>query len=584
MEVYETLPIVPLRDVVVFPHMMMPFVIGRPSSTRALEHALGKDKRIFLAAQHDASTDDPKPNDIYTMGCVANIVQSLKLPDGNIKVLVEGVERARAVEWKEDKGFYRVVVKVVPKPKETGVDAEATMTKVVSLFEQYVKLSNNLHYDAMIAAVRVDDPGKLADTISAHLVVGVDEKQNLLEIISPIERLNRIAGILEIEVDKLQVDRKIQSRVKKQMEKAQKEYYLNEKMKAIQKELGRKDEKGNEVDELKKKIEQAKMPEEVEEKAIQELKRLEAMPPMSAEATVSRNYLDWLIAVPWHKKTKESRDLKRAEQILNEDHYGLEKIKDRMLEFLAVRALVKKPKATILTLSGPPGVGKTSLAKSIAKAMNRKFVRLSLGGVRDEAEIRGHRRTYIGAFPGRIVQALKQAGSMNPVFLLDEIDKVTAGGFSGDPAAALLEVLDPAQNHSFRDHYLEIPVDLSRTLFIATANQLGTIHPALLDRMEIIQLAGYSEEEKVHIARKYLLPRQMTEHGLPDDTMQIPDETLRLVISEYTREAGVRNIERQLGTLARKVAARIATRALGSPEPPPTVINPSDVESYLGPA
>src|SRR6187399_2675503 len=370
VEVYETLPIVPLRDVVVFPHMMMPFVIGRPSSTRALEHALATDKRIFLAAQHDAAIDDPQPADIYTMGCVANIVQSLKLPDGNIKVLVEGVERARAVEWKEDKGFYRVVVKVVPRPKESGVDAEATMTKVVALFEQYVKLSNNLHYDAMIAAVRVD------------------EKQNLLEIISPIERLNRITALLEAEVDKLQVDRKIQSRVKKQMEKAQKEYYLNEKMKAIQKELGRKDEKGNEIEELKKKIEQAKMPEEVEEKAIQELKRLESMPPMSAEATVSRNYLDWLIAVPWQKKTKESRDLKRAEEVLNEDHYGLEKIKDRILEFLAVRALIKKPKATILTFSGPPGVGKTSLAKSIARAMNRKFVRLSLGGVRDEAEIR----------------------------------------------------------------------------------------------------------------------------------------------------------------------------------------------------
>ena len=442
MELYETLPIVPLRDVVVFPHMMMPFVIGRPSSTRALEHALGKDKRIFLAAQHDAAIDEPQPNDIYTMGCVANIVQSLKLPDGNIKVLVEGIERARAVEWKEDKGFWRVVVKVVPKPKEAAVDAEATMTKVVSLFEQYVKLSNNLHYDAMIAAVRVDDPGKLADTISAHLVVGVDEKQNLLEIISPIERLNRITALLEAEVDKLQVDRKIQSRVKKQMEKAQKEYYLNEKMKAIQKELGRKDEKGNEVEELKKKIEQAKMPEEVEEKAIQELKRLESMPPMSAEATVSRNYLDWLIAVPWQKKTKESRDLKRAEEILNEDHYGLEKIKDRILEFLAVRALVKKPKATILTFSGPPGVGKTSLAKSIARAMNRKFVRLSLGGVRDEAEIRGHRRTYIGAFPGQIIQMMKKAGSMNPVFLLDEVDKMSMD-FRGDPSAALLEVLDP---------------------------------------------------------------------------------------------------------------------------------------------
>ena len=347
------MPIVPLRDVVVFPHMMMPFVIGRPSSTRALEHALAKDKRIFLAAQHDASVDDPRPDDIYTMGCVANVVQSLRLPDGNVKVLVEGIDRARAVEWKEDKGFYRVVVKVLQRQKEAGGDVEATMSRVVSLFEQYVKLSNNLQYDAMVAAVRVDDPGKLADTIAAHLVVGVDEKQNLLEIISPVERLNRIAGILEVEVDKLQVDRRIQSRVKKQMEKAQKEYYLNEKMKAIQKELGRKDEKGNEVDELKKKIESSKMPKDVEEKAIQELKRLEAMPPMSAEATVSRNYLDWLIAVPWHKKTRENRDLKHAETVLNEDHYGLDKIKDRILEFLAVRSLVKKPKATILTFSGP---------------------------------------------------------------------------------------------------------------------------------------------------------------------------------------------------------------------------------------
>ena len=515
MEVYETLPIVPLRDVVVFPHMMMPFVIGRPSSTRALEHALGKDKRIFLAAQHDASTDDPRPDDIYTMGCVANVVQSLKLPDGNIKVLVEGVERARAVEWKEDKGFFRVVVKVLPRQKEMPADIEETMTRVVSLFEQYVKLSNNLHYDAMIAAVRVDDPGRLADTIAAHLLVGVDEKQNLLEIVSPVERLNRIAGILEIEVDKLQVDRRIQSRVKKQMEKAQKEYYLNEKMKAIQKELGRKDDKGNEIDDLKKKIEQAKMPKDVEEKAIQELKRLEAMPPMSAEATVSRNYLDWLIAVPWFKKSRESRDLKRAEEILHADHYGLEKIKDRILEFLAVRALVKKPKATILTLSGPPGVGKTSLAKSIAKAMNRKFVRLSLGGVRDEAEIRGHRRTYIGAFPGQVIQMMKKAGTMNPVFLLDEVDKMSMD-FRGDPSAALLEVLDPEQNHTFLDHYLDVEYDLSSVMFICTANVLHTIPQALRDRMEVLQLAGYTEQEKTEIAKRFLAPKAIEGSGLDE--------------------------------------------------------------------
>src|SRR4051812_14652784 len=577
MEVYETLPIVPLRDVVVFPHMMMPFVIGRPSSTRALEHALAKDKKIFLAAQHDASIDDPRPEDIYTMGCVANVVQSLKLPDGNIKVLVEGLDRARAVEWKEDKGFYRVVVKVLPKHKDLTGDVEGTMTRVVSLFEQYVKLSNNLHYDAMIAAVRVDDPGRLADTIAAHLLVGVDEKQNLLEIVSPVERLNRIAGILEIEVDKLQVDRRIQSRVKKQMEKAQKEYYLNEKMKAIQKELGRKDDKGNEVDDLKKKIDQSKMPKEVEEKAIQELKRLESMPPMSAEATVSRNYLDWLIGVPWYKKSRESRDLKRAEEILHADHYGLEKIKDRILEFLAVRALVKKPKATILTLSGPPGVGKTSLAKSIAKAMNRKFVRLSLGGVRDEAEIRGHRRTYIGAFPGQVIQMMKKAGTMNPVFLLDEVDKMSMD-FRGDPSAALLEVLDPEQNHTFLDHYLDVEYDLSHVMFICTANVLHTIPQALRDRMEVLQLAGYTELEKVEIAKKFLAPKAVEGTGLTKDNITFSDESIQRVINGYTREAGVRNLERELSSVCRKVARKVVVEGTGFSEE----ITADKVTQYLG--
>jgi len=577
MEVYETLPIVPLRDVVVFPHMMMPFVIGRPSSTRALDHALMKDKRIFLAAQHDASIDDPRPDDIYTMGCVANVVQNLKLPDGNIKVLVEGVDRARAVEWKEDKGFYRVVVKVLPKQKETSGEIEATMGRVVSLFEQYVKLSNNLQYDAMIAAVRVDDPGKLADTIAAHLLVGVDEKQNLLEIISPVERLNRIAGILEIEVDKLQVDRRIQSRVKKQMEKAQKEYYLNEKMKAIQKELGRKDEKGNEVDDLKKKIEQAKMPKDVEEKAVQELKRLEAMPPMSAEATVSRNYLDWLIAVPWHKKTRENRDLKHAEVVLNEDHYGLEKIKDRILEFLAVRSLVKKPKATILTFSGPPGVGKTSLAKSIARAMNRKFVRLSLGGVRDEAEVRGHRRTYIGAFPGQIIQMMKKAGTQNPVFLLDEIDKMSMD-FRGDPSAALLEVLDPEQNSTFLDHYLDVEYDLSNVMFICTANVLHTIPQALRDRMEVLQLAGYTEQEKVEIAKRFLVVKAVEGAGLTSENIVFQDESIQTIIQRYTREAGVRNLEREISSICRKVARKVVSEGKAFKED----VSTEKVTEYLG--
>ncbi len=553
---YETIPVVPLRDVVVFPHMMMPFVIGRPSSTRALEHALLKDKRIFLAAQHDATNDDPAPKDIYTMGCVANIVQRLKLPDGNVKVLVEGVDRARAMEWKEDKGFYRVVIKMIEKQGETEDDIESTMSKAVSLFEQYVKLSNTLHYDAMVAAVRVDDQSKLADTIAAHLLVGVDEKQNLLEILSPTERLNRIAGIIEAEVDKLQVDRRIQSRVKKQMEKAQKEYYLNEKMRAIQKELGRKEDKGNEIDELKTKIEEAKMPSEVEEKAVQELKRLESMPPMSAEATVSRNYVEWLIAVPWHKKSRESRDLNRSEQILNEDHHGLEKIKDRILEFLAVRTLVKKPKGTILTLTGPPGVGKTSLAKSIARATNRKFVRLSLGGVRDEAEVRGHRRTYIGAFPGQIIQMMKKATTMNPVFLLDEVDKMSMD-FRGDPSAALLEVLDPEQNNTFLDHYLDVEYDLSHVIFICTANVLHTVPQALRDRMEVLQLPGYTELEKIEIAKKFLSPKAIKATGLTTKQLTFTDEAFQTIIQRYTREAGVRSLEREISSVCRKVARKV---------------------------
>jgi ATP-dependent Lon protease len=577
MEVYETLPIVPLRDVVVFPHMMMPFVIGRPSSTRALEHALVKDKRIFLAAQQDAATDDPQPKDIYTMGCVANIVQSLKLPDGNIKVLVEGLERARAVEWKEDKGFYRVVAKLLPKQEDAGDDVEGTMSKVVAQFEQYVKLSNNLHYDAMIAAVRVDDASKLADTIAAHLVVGVEEKQNLLEIISPLERLVRIASLLDVEVDKLQVDRRIQSRVKKQMEKAQKEYYLNEKMKAIQKELGRKEDKGNDLDDLKKKIEQARMPKEVEEKATQELKRLEGMPPMSAEATVSRNYLDWLIAVPWHKKSRESRDLEKAEAILNKDHYGLEKIKDRILEFLAVRTLVRKPKSTILTLTGPPGVGKTSLAKSIARATNRKFVRLSVGGVRDEAEIRGHRRTYIGAFPGQIIQMMKKAGTMNPVFLLDEVDKMSMD-FRGDPSAALLEVLDPEQNHTFLDHYLDVEYDLSNVMFVCTANVLHTVPQALRDRMEVLQLAGYTELEKVEIAKTFLSPKAVKGTGLTKKQIQFKGEAFEAIIRRYTREAGVRSLERELHAVCRKVARKVVREGKQFSE----AITADKITEYLG--
>ena len=577
MDQYETLPIVPLRDVVVFPHMMLPFVIGRPSSTRALEHALATDKRIFLAAQHDASIDDPQPADIFTMGCVANVVQSLKLPDGNVKLLVEGLDRARVIEWKEDKGFYRVTIKVLSRKTETSADTEAVMARVVALFEQYVKLSNHLQHDAMLAAVRVDDPSRLADTISAHLQVGVDEKQNLLEIIAPVERLTRIVTVLESEVDKLQVDRRIQSRVKKQMEKAQKEYYLNEKMKAIQRELGRKDDKNNETDDLKRKIDQARMPKDVAKKAQEELKRLEAMPPMSAEATVSRNYLDWLIAVPWHKKSKEGRDLKAAEKILNEDHFGLDKIKERILEFLAVRALVKKPKATILTFAGPPGVGKTSLAKSIARAMNRKFVRLSLGGVRDEAEIRGHRRTYIGAFPGQIIQMMKKAGTTNPVILLDEVDKMSMD-FRGDPSSALLEVLDPEQNNTFQDHYLDVEYDLSSVMFICTANVLHTIPQALRDRMEVLQLAGYTEQEKVEIARTFLAPKAIEGAGLSKDNVTFTDDALQTVIQRYTREAGVRNLEREISSICRKVARKVVVEGAAFKEE----ITGEKVTTYLG--
>jgi len=577
MDVIETLPMVPLRDVVVFPHMMIPFVIGRPSSIKALEYALVKGKRIFLSAQHDATRDNPGPDEIYTLGTLCNIVQSLKLPDGNVKVLVEGLDRGRALEFKEEQGFLKVVAKLIPRQVETGNGIEAVMSKVIALFEQYVKLSNNLHYDAMLAAVRVEDPGKLADTISSHLVIAVEEKQNLLEIFSPQERLLRISAILEAEVDKLNVDKRIQGRVKKQMERAQKEYYLNEKMKAIQKELGRKDDRMNEVEDLRKKIEQARMPKDAEDKAVQELKRLEAMPPMSAEATVSRNYLDWLIAVPWSRRTRERKDLLAAEKILNEDHYGLEKIKERIVEFLAVRQLVNNPKGPILCFVGPPGVGKTSLAKSIARATNRKFVRLSLGGVRDEAEIRGHRRTYIGAFPGQIIQMMKKAGTRNPVFLLDEVDKMSMD-FRGDPSAALLEVLDPEQNHTFSDHYLDVEFDLSSVFFIATANVLHTIPQALQDRLEVLRLPGYTEREKVEIAQRHLITKQIKSHGLRESNIGFSEEALTELVRKYTREAGVRNMEREISTIFRKVARKVVLEGKGYQ----TTVTPENVEVYLG--
>ena len=544
----------PIRDVVIFPFMMTPFVVGRESSVRALEEALLGDKKIFLATQHDASVDEPRPDEIYSVGTVANIVQSLKQPDGNIKVLVEGVERGKTISISEEEGFFRAVVKTTSYKIEQGSQLDGLTGRVTTLFEQYVKLSQNLNYETMVAAIRVDDPGKLADTVGANLQLTIEEKQELLEIFDPIDRLTRVADLLDIEIEKLNVDRTIQGRVKRQMERAQKEYYLNEKIKAIQKELGRGEK--SEIDELKKKIDVAGMTKDAHEKAMAELRRLEGMPPMSAESTVSRNYLDWLLAVPWKKRTKEIRDLRYARQVLESDHYGLEKIKERILEFLSVRRLVQNPKGSILCFVGPPGVGKTSLGMSIAKATGRKFVRLSLGGVRDEAEIRGHRRTYIGALPGQLIQMMKKAGTKNPIVMLDEVDKMSMD-FRGDPSAALLEVLDPEQNYMFMDHYLDVEYDLSQVFFIATANVMHTIPPALQDRMEVIRLSGYTEFEKFEIAKRFLVSKQLKDNGIGDDQLTFKDEGLEALISSYTREAGVRNLEREIGNLCRKVARKI---------------------------
>jgi ATP-dependent Lon protease len=576
------LPMMPIRDVVIFPYMMTPFVVGRESSVRALEEAMAGDKKIFLATQHDASIDEPKPNEIYTVGTIVNIVQSLKLPDGNIKVLVEGVERGKVVSVSDDEGFFRAVVRTASYKVEAGAQLEGLISRVTGLFEQYVKLSQNLNYETMIAAIRVDDPGKLADTVGANLQLTIEEKQELLEIFDPIDRLTRVAEMLDIEIEKLNVDRTIQGRVKRQMEKAQKEYYLNEKIKAIQKELGRGEK--SEIDELKKRIETAGMTQDALDKAMAELKRLENMPPMSAESTVSRNYLDWLLAVPWKKKSKEIRDLKFAEQVLESDHYGLEKIKERILEFLAVRRLVKNPKGSILCFVGPPGVGKTSLGMSIAKATGRKFVRMSLGGVRDEAEIRGHRRTYIGALPGQVIQMMKKAGTRNPVFMLDEVDKMSMD-FRGDPSAALLEVLDPEQNFMFIDHYLDVEYDLSQVFFIATANVLHTIPPALQDRMEVIRLSGYTELEKMEIAKRFLVRKQMEATGLSKDQIQFDDSGLNGLIQYYTREAGVRNLEREIGNVCRKIARQVVNRQ-GDKEKKPlgkSVIDGEKLPDLLGP-
>ncbi|HKW63434.1 MAG TPA: endopeptidase La, partial [Candidatus Acidoferrum sp.] len=568
-------PMMPVRDMVIFPQQMTPFIVGREASVRALEEALASDKKIFLSTQHDASVDDPKPEEIYAVGTLANIVQSVKLPDGNIKVLVEGVERARALSIATEEGFFRATIRLLGQRMEDSPQVKQTVEKVTGLYEQFIKLSQSLNYDTMIAAARGDDPSRLSDTISANLQLPVDEKQDLLETVDPMERLNRIGEILEIELEKLNVDRNINTRVKRQMERAQKEYYLNEKLKAIQKELGRGEK--SETDELKKKIDAAGMPKDIHEKAIQELKRLELMPPMSAESTVSRNYLDWLIAVPWKKRSKEIRDIKAAEKVLNEEHYGLEKIKDRILEFLAVRQLVKNPKGSILCFVGPPGVGKTSLAMSIGHATGRKFVRVSLGGVRDEAEIRGHRRTYIGALPGQIIQMMKKAATVNPIFVLDEVDKMSTD-FRGDPSAALMEVLDPELNHAFTDHYLDVEYDLSKVMFVCTANVLHTIPQPLQDRMEILRLPGYTEQEKMEIAKRFLVKKAWEATGLTEKNLKFSDEGLLHIIRHYTHEAGVRNLEREIQNIARKMARKVVSDGADS-----TVeITPENLKDFLG--
>jgi ATP-dependent Lon protease len=571
----KRVPMMPVREMVIFPEMMHPFIVGREASVRALEDALAGDKKIFLVTQHDASVDDPKPEEIYQVGTLANIVQSVKLPDGNIKVLVEGTERAKIVQITSEEGFFRASIRVVTSKTEPSPQLQQASERVTGLFEQYVKLSQSLNYDTMIAAVRVEDAGKLSDAISANLQIPVEEKQELLELFEPLERLNRIADILEVEIEKLNVDRSINTRVKRQMERAQKEYYLNEKLKAIQKELGRGE--ANEIEQLKKKIETSGMPEGPQEKAMQELKRLEMMPPMSAESTVSRNYLDWLLAVPWKKRSKEIRDIKRAEQILSEDHYGLEKIKDRILEYLAVRQLVKNPKGSILCFLGPPGVGKTSLAMSIGRATGRKFVRVSLGGVRDEAEIRGHRRTYIGALPGQIIQMMRKAGTTNPVFVLDEVDKMSMD-FRGDPSAALMEVLDPELNHAFTDHYLDVEYDLSKVMFVCTANVLHTIPQPLQDRMEVLRIPGYTEQEKHQIATRYLIPKQLEATGLSKEQLKFSDEAIKNTIRHYTREAGVRNLNRELANISRKVARKVVTEGKAVA----VEVTPTNLNDFLG--
>ncbi len=575
----ETLPVVPLRDMVVFPHMMAPFLVGRRSSVLALEQALATPgKRLYLVTQTDPKVDEPQAEDMHELGVVAKVVQNLQLPNGNVRVLVEGLSRAQAVELRDEDEMLVADVDVLTVDYPMDEQVEEYIGKVLAVFEQYAKLSHHLAFEGLVSTIKTDEVDRFADQLAAHLMVSTIEKQSLLELVNPYERLRRLHDLLDVEVEKVNIDKRINVQVKKQMEKAQKEYYLNEKIKAIHQELGRKDDRTDEVEELREKIEKAGLPEPVKEKAEQELKRLEAMPPVSAEATVSRNYIDWLVGVPWKKKSRENKDLAKAQKILDEDHYGLDEIKERILEFLAVRQLTEQTQSSILCFVGPPGVGKSSLAKSIARAMGRKFVRLSLGGVRDEAEIRGHRRTYIGAFPGQIVQMMKKAETVNPVFLLDEIDKM-AMDFRGDPSAALLEVLDPEQNDAFVDHYLDVEYDLSKVMFIATANVSHTIPPPLQDRMETIQLTGYTLGEKLAIAQQFLVPKQLDKHGLKKRSVTFEEDALKGLIEGYTREAGVRGLEREIAKVCRKVARQVVEAKKKSKK---VAITAEDLTGYLG--
>ncbi|MCB9650994.1 MAG: endopeptidase La [Deltaproteobacteria bacterium] len=573
----RTAPLLPLRDIIVFPHQVVPLFVGREKSIAALEEAMGASKEILLAAQKKAKTNEPSPEDIYEVGTLASIIQLLRLPDGTVKVLVEGRRRVQILEFLPNDRFFTVEYEDFSGPQESSIELEALIRSVHSTFEAYVKLNKRIPPETLSVVSAIEDPSKLADTIVVYLTLKLPDKQSLLESASPTQRLERLHELMQAEIEILQVEKKIRTRVKKQMEKTQKEYYLNEQMQAIQKELGERDEFKNELLELEERINTKKLSKEADQRARTELRKLKMMSPMSAEATVVRNYIDWVLQLPWNEFTNDNLDVDNAEAVLDEDHFGLKKVKERIIEHLAVQALVERPRGPILCLVGPPGVGKTSLARSVARAMGRKFIRVSLGGVRDEAEIRGHRRTYIGAMPGKIIQSLKRAGSQNPVFLLDEVDKMSTD-FRGDPSSALLEVLDPEQNGTFNDHYLDLDYDLSRVLFIATANTTNGIPAPLQDRMEIIRLEGYTEPEKMAIAKRYLVPKQLEANGLNAKNVRFTDDALELIIQRYTREAGVRNLEREVSSCCRKSAREVVRHGKNKK----ILVNEPKVAKFLG--